>query len=211
MAVTATKVELANGALSKIGAHAITSFVENTPEARLASSRYELCKRFVLGCIDWSFARTRLVLTTEATAPSFGYDYSAILPTDFLRIYRLADSDDVVVDDYTRESNKLLSNKSELRLIYIKDAQDADLNDPNFNEAMIYYLASDFLSNLGRSGDKHVAFYDQKFQKVMAKAAANDGRNSGRQYHTKQTMDTVNKGQSGGPFRTFNAGVIEAL
>ena len=85
----ASKVDIANSALIKLGASRIASFSENTPEARLMTDRYDNIRDSLLRSHPWNFAVKRSSLTRITTVPEYGYAYKYLIPSDSLRILNI--------------------------------------------------------------------------------------------------------------------------
>jgi len=71
--------------------------------------------------------------TLTPTAPVFQYTYRYALPTDYLSFVR-----EYYGYTFETEGRYMLSDESELNLIYIVDEEDESIFTPNFNKA--YYL-----------------------------------------------------------------------
>lgn len=78
---------IVNLALLKIGVKRISSHPDSTtPQGIDANDCWEYIRDEVLAKRDWKFAKTRVALAQNATAPAYLYDYAYTLPSDFLRL-----------------------------------------------------------------------------------------------------------------------------
>lgn len=84
----ASKVEIANLALSHVRAQTITSMEEASQAARECSRFYHVCKDLVLSEAPWKFA-TRWDRLPQFVNTTEGWKYAYQLPSDFLRVWRI--------------------------------------------------------------------------------------------------------------------------
>jgi hypothetical protein len=132
-----TELDIANAALSIIGADSIMSFSDATKSAREAKKHYHMSRRAVLRMHMWNFATQRVVLAPLATTPAFDYDYEHQLPADFLRVCIVNNGD----EEFRAENGKLLINNTVVYLKYIYNCENAALFDVLFAESLAQYLA----------------------------------------------------------------------
>lgn len=99
-----TKTDIANQALSLIGADSISSFEENTSTARRIRTVYDTSRKALLRLHLFQCAVKRIKLSPLATQPEFGYAYQYQLPDDLIRIINTN------TEDYVVETDRLLSN-----------------------------------------------------------------------------------------------------
>lgn len=131
-----TKVEIANQALSLIGADSITSFDENTSTARRMRTVYDTSRKTLLRMHPFHCAVKRIKLAPLSTKPDFGYAYQFQLPDDLIRIINTN------TEDYTVETDKLLSDQPTLNLVYVFDNKNEESFDSLFVECLVLYIAS---------------------------------------------------------------------
>lgn len=112
------KVHIINNALSLIGAASITSFEENTANARRVKTIYDTSRKALLRLHPFQCSIKRIKLTPLTEAPVFGYAYQYQLPDDLIRIINAN------TEDYTIETDKLLSDSNELNLVYVFDNRE---------------------------------------------------------------------------------------
>lgn len=130
-------VDICNNALIRIGSKTITSLSDGDKVANACNAIYEQTRDWLLRQHLWNFAITRIQLASESPNPSFGFDYSYPLPSDFIRVKELFES----VEGYKIEQNKLLTNESALKLVYVARITDVSKFDPLFTEALILSIA----------------------------------------------------------------------
>ena len=81
-----SKTEIANIALTNLGATNITDIDEDSSNARKIRAIYDNLRQAVLEEHPWNFAIVRDVLSPDPTSPVFGYSYKVRKPTGCLRI-----------------------------------------------------------------------------------------------------------------------------
>jgi len=129
---------IVNLALARIGAKRINSLsTDTTLEAIHGRTHYEHTRDALLRSHVWRFAMARAELEEDADAPDFEWDNQFILPADCLRVVALYDTD----SSYVVEGERILTDDTEVNLIYIKRATDPGKFDPLFVEALALALA----------------------------------------------------------------------
>lgn len=163
-------VDICNSALQRVGATTILSISDNSPEARACSVAYDSNRRDELRKQKWNFAKKRIVLAPDATAPAFDYTYAFSLPSDCLRVIRPATSN----LDWQVEGRKILTNDSDtLNLRYIADITDATAFDPSFYNVIAAALALDLVERLTQSNTKKQLLIKDYDEAIMAARRAN--------------------------------------
>jgi hypothetical protein len=111
-----TSIEIVNLALSDCGCGAIATFDDDLPEARQAKAKYVATKDAVLEAREWTFAKRRLLLAQDSTAPAFGYTFQYTIPSNVIRVIRVYNDSGTLsgsptpVDDWVREGWRVLTN-----------------------------------------------------------------------------------------------------
>lgn len=133
-----SQVEIANGALTRLGAQAILSLNDDSTEARTMLLRYDPVRRIVLRKHPWNCAIKRVQLAPENATPAYEFTNQFILPSDNLRLLEVAD------DIYYRiEGRKILANATVLNIKYLYDLTDVPQMDELLAAAISAYLAWD--------------------------------------------------------------------
>lgn len=84
--MTTTDITICAAALQLIGAEEITSFFDETREARICASIYPTVKKDMLQSSTWRFSIRQEQLNKLSATPLFGFSYAYSLPSDFLRL-----------------------------------------------------------------------------------------------------------------------------
>lgn len=141
-----SSVEIANQALTRLGADRITSFSDETTEAKVMSTLYPASKRSLLRSYDWNCAvkREKLAQLAEAPVNEFAYQYA--VPEMCLRVLDVwsGDKKPVRYTDGTRawvlEGKRLMTDYENIYIRYIEDVTETQL-DPHVEEALVAKLA----------------------------------------------------------------------
>ena len=152
----ASVIQIANRALTKLGAARIISLDDDNKQARAVKSCFEDLRDDELRSNRWSFAMKRTSLAADAEAPAYGYTSAYTLPADFLRLDLVNDEFPMVVMDnyissetneYTIEGNKILANiAAPLKIRYVARIDDPQQMDILFhcniqlNQWMLGYI-----------------------------------------------------------------------
>lgn len=168
-----TQVGICNSALLKLGAKTIGSITENTKEAQLCKAMYDIVRDEVLQSHPWNFAIKRTpVLSADATAPLFGYDYAYQIPSDCLRVIE-TNYDETVEDvDYAIEGAFIVCDYTDFQLRYIYRNTDESSWSSMFAEAMAWRLARAIAYAMTNSTEREKACDDHyKASVALARSA----------------------------------------
>ncbi len=127
----ATKVSIANLALSLLGANRITTLEEDSENARRISAVYDDSLADLLRLHPWNFAIRRATLGQLSTTPEFEYTYEFQLPSDCIRVIHVTDGTNTV-SDYKIEGRKLLTDDDAIKIKYISHITDPSQYDSQF-------------------------------------------------------------------------------
>lgn len=87
----ASDVDIANVALTRLGADRIMALSDNVKEAREINAVYVTRRNHLLRVFNWSFAMERVSLPALSTTPDWGYPYEYQLPSDCARVVQVND------------------------------------------------------------------------------------------------------------------------
>lgn len=170
--MAATIVEIVNMALTRLGEGHIVSMSDNTKPAREANTIYQATKDALLAGYNWSFSKTRAILTATLTAPVFEYTLAYDLPADCLRVLfvgdyyvglNLADYLGMPAELFTIEGRQILtdmgtitapSTSNKINIRYIKKEDDVTKFSANFTSALVAKLAESLAEPLTQSETK---------------------------------------------------------
>lgn len=179
----ASVIQIANRALTKLGAARIISLGDDNKQSRAVLSCFDDLRDDELRSHRWSFAMRRTSLAADSEAPAFGFTYAYTLPADFLRLDLVNDEFPAVVMDnyigvetldYTIEGNKILANMAApLKLRYIARIEDPNQMDVNFREALSCRIAAELAEDLTQSNQKRELAWNEYKQAVSRAVRTN--------------------------------------
>lgn len=180
MAVVKDPVGYANLALDKIGQKAIASMSPpSTPTEIIVARNFDPVRRSVLRDGVWNFAKKRLVITRDATAPAFDYTDRYLLPNDFIRFLSInGESEIYQTRDYDLSEGYLLlnaDNANSVNIRYIADITDVTKWDSLFADLFVLRLAQEISFSFARD-ESVIARLDKLVMKAEAKALGTDGQ-----------------------------------
>jgi hypothetical protein len=125
----ASAVEVCNLALSQLKVSPISSISppdEGVEAAAACAQWYDTARLETLRAHTWNFARKRVTITPDATAPAFGWAKAYSLPLDYVRPVAVFFGDvELQESEYKVEDGKLLCNEDgTLQLVHIYDHQN---------------------------------------------------------------------------------------
>lgn len=127
----------------------------NDPESEteaLAARWYDVTRRSILRAFPWNFARKRITLSRNATAPAFGYADAYKLPNDYLELVFIGENyDEDYETEYSVEDGQILldnNGASSLQICYIQDVTQVGKFDALFLDLFVAELAIRFANSL---------------------------------------------------------------
>jgi len=139
----ASIVEMCNSALNMLGASNIISLTEDSKNARLLNQRYESARDAVFRSHNWNCLVKRVELAADTETPAFEYDKQYTLPADCLRVIKTQHSNKVDSDIHKIEGRKLLTDETEIKIVYVARIEDVNQYDVLLQEAIAARLASE--------------------------------------------------------------------
>lgn len=154
----ASKVSIANRALSKLGEDRILLLTDDNKRARTLNQMFDDVLDAELRRYRWKFTITRAELPALADAPAWGYQYQYPLPSDYLALVQVNDfyvRSGTQVALWSVESGNILTNiEAPLKVRYVKRVTNPGLFDPMFCEALACKLAMEACETLTQSETK---------------------------------------------------------
>lgn len=180
----ASTIQIANSALTKLGATRITALTDNVKAAREINAIFDLRRDYLLRTHNWSFAMERTTLPALSDTPSWGYTYLYQLPTDCLRVVQVDDVWAVPgLSDYTSgpdsEPYRITGRRIEtdigapLKLRYLKRVTDPAQFDAAFVEVFANDLADQVCEPLTQSNTKREATRAALRQSILEAVRSN--------------------------------------
>lgn len=172
MGTITTDISICAAALQLVGAEEITSFQDETREARICASIYPTIKADLLQSHTWRFSIRQEELSRLVSTPLFGYNYAYALPSDFLRL---------VGKNNPTSKHQLFENKvyTDLTPVYASIQYDVDAQYfPAYFEKLMFLelasmLAVSLLEDEGKAKD-----FSSMARTQMVKARNIDSQNN---------------------------------
>jgi len=160
----ASEVDVVNGALSKLGEQPLLSLADASPAGRLATRTYADIRDALLREFTWNFATKRGSLAAESASPLWGYARSYVLPSDYMRLIEINNSQDA---DWRNEGGKIVTDMTApLEIKYVARVS-VDTMDSTFREALASRLALEWAEPLTQTTsvvNSMAALYRNKLQ-----------------------------------------------
>jgi hypothetical protein len=173
----ASKTDIANQALSRIGAKTIMDLDDTTStSARVVKNVFEQSVREVGRFHDWNCLMERSNLAQLSTPPAFGWEYQYQLPTNCLKLctvngYEIGDNEDA----YDVEGRKILTDSDECKITYVAYKEDTGEYDPLFVEALVVYIAAKIATSIRQDENLASQLKQEFYQYALPKARKKDG------------------------------------
>lgn len=176
----ASKVQICNMALSRLGATTISSLTDNTPEAKLCNTIFDTLAKRTMVQGSWATTIKRVALAQTSNTPAFGYSYEYQLPVDPLCLKVLNINEDSPVTPYSIEGDKLLIDDSTVKIRYIGYLTDPEDYGPLLTEAIEINLAAYLAMPI--TGDKNLSIsLREEYMAVLMNNLAIDGQQGSKQ------------------------------
>ena len=171
-----SEVDIANIALTQVGAATINAFTESSPEAKNANILYPASRDTVLRMHPWNSAIKRVKLSpVTGGTPPFDFENSFNLPADCLRVLGVAQAEDLTDVCHKVEGRTIVTDEGTIYLKYIHRVTDVSLMDALLVEAIAHHLAWKLTVPLLENANKTQQAYGL-FTQVMRQAKSVDAK-----------------------------------
>lgn len=170
----ASKTEIGNRALQRLGQKRITSFSDNTPEARALNLCYDRVLKGEFEKHPWNFAIKRAQLAASTDTLAFGGQTVYPLPADFCGIAPSDPLYDSYSNDAQVEGRNLITRRQQANLRYIALVTDPNYYTALFMDALELALAIQMCEELTQSTTKRQALsvdYDRAISEAKKRNA----------------------------------------
>lgn len=144
----ATEIEICNGAIVKCRGRAILTINDDSLEAKLCKVSYPFVRNRLLRGHPWNFNKKRAVLAESLTAPAYEFENAFNLPSD---CGKLLETTIPLEIKWAVESNQIVTNWSEVSILYGAMITDATKFDAQFTSVLIAELAAEICYPLTQS------------------------------------------------------------
>ena len=149
------QISLCNASLLLLGASRIQSFEDGSAESVIAEQFYERSYQALLSQYPWNFASKTKGLNRTTEEPGFEYKYEFQLPSDYVWIQRIYPN-----GDFKILGDKLHSNFKDVGVKYTWRVNE-EMMPVHFEQAFIYYLASQMCISITEDTTKQSTLYEQ--------------------------------------------------
>ena len=182
----ATKLQIINTAMIRLGEEPIVALDEDTRAAKIARGMWDISRAACLRDHPWNFAVTEAQLNSPYSelevqegailepsvfiAHEFRYVFQ--LPADCLRLLSVYHT-----PEYKKQGRLVMTNNPQCRVRYIRDVQDETEFDANFADVLASRLASDFgyaVTKSQSTADSNYQIYQQKLKMARHVDATED-------------------------------------
>lgn len=164
-------VEICNMGLGRIGEDTILSFDDDNKTSDFCRDNWESIRDSVLRDFAPPCAVKRLKLVRSVDAPSWGYDYQYVLPSDYLRLLEPSEEDGTV--KFEIEGGRLLCDLAgPLGIKYVFRQINTGAYDASLVEALVIRVSAEAawgLKNLKSLAESMWALYREKSQEAKSK------------------------------------------
>lgn len=195
-----TPVNIANMALSELGAKSVSSLFpsDGSASAAVILTYYELALEQTLVAHKWNFAMKRVASqAARATPPAWGYKYAYTYPTNALRVigigkngYPVQDAWEVEVADENDDRIIVTDLQPPIDIKYIYRVTNSQVFSPQFVLAFSKMLKNYIARQItGKAESKAEAM--KEFQEAMVMARSVDGQEGSTMDYTPSDLEEV--------------------
>jgi len=168
-----TSIDIANRALVLLGAREITSFTENSNEAKTAKSLYLSTRDYVLRAYPWATLKKRLALNELADKPISGFKHQFQLPEDNVRVVSVHSPSKDRIKRWEIEGTKVLCDYTPLSVVYLSDSVPETKYSTQLVQALVYRLASEMAYPI-TGNNTAMSNFASLFENVLQEARTTD-------------------------------------
>ena len=187
----ASKVDICNFALSRLGSSSITSLTDNTIEAKACNLLYDDLADEVMVEGEWTttVVRTDLAQTTNTPTYEFSLEYQLPVSPFALRVLSI-DEGIPGANNYRIEGDKLLTNLTSVNIRYIGRITDTQQYGVLLQRAIVARLALELSYRL--TGDKAFsATLQDQYNNVLASNLSADNQQGHKDVVVTPDLDEV--------------------
>jgi len=147
----ASKTEIANRALSKLGQPRVSNIdTTDTKAARTIRNMWDNVRDSLLQSFPWNFSVRRAQLAADGSAPAWGWAKQYTLPSDFLSLIEIKNNPRYEVAD----GFIMTDEGAPLYIKYVRRVVNTGLYDAMFAEAFAAQLAVEACEEITQSNTK---------------------------------------------------------
>ncbi len=188
-------IDIANLALSRLTDNSITSFSDDSIEARKINSCFGILKNSLLESADWSFASKVLTLNKISGEEPIEFRYIYQLPADYLRLVKYTVNASESVKSYSSfidfeasgffiHGDQLLTDVDNLVIKYISSTVNQYSN--TFGMALASHISAWLAPNFGDGSVEHLSFMSREAEGLKRSAKATNAKSSTNQFRKQK-------------------------
>jgi hypothetical protein len=185
-----SQVDIANRALITIGADRITSFSDDTLEAKIVNQAYDGVKKFILKSYPWNCAIKRATCALLTDTPVSEFDYKFRLPNDCLRVLKAYPVGKGSAYNWSVEGRDILSDQATLSVKYVSSDISEDLIDAHVVSVIVYRLAMEIAYSISASNTS-LANIEAMYNSTLDEARTTDALESTSRQLTSESRFTA--------------------
>ncbi len=170
----ASKTDICNTALTRLGQEPITSFDENTSAAKRCSILFDEISDQVMASGEWTTLLNRQQLAKLTTNPEYGYSFQYQLPPDLIKLIEI-NNNPIRNIRFKRESDRLLVDEGTVSILYVKREPNLQLWGPHLTTAVSLKLTAELVVSLTGSASL-LQFYTREYEQWLRKALSVDNQ-----------------------------------
>jgi hypothetical protein len=168
-----TSIDVANRALLLLGGRAISSFTEDSNEARIAKTLYLSTRDYVLRAYPWASLKRRKELNELAEKPISEYSHQYQLPEDCIRVLEVFSPSVNKVYQWEVNGTAVLSNQKPISIVYLSNAIAENKYSTQLVQALVYRLASEMAYPM-TGNNTAMSNFNALFSQVLDEARTTD-------------------------------------
>jgi len=168
-----TSIDVANRALLLLGARDITSFLDDSNEAKIAKTLYLSTRDFVLRAYPWASLKRRKKLVKLADPPISGFAHQFQLPEDNIRVLEVHSPSINTIRRWEVNGEVVLCDYAPLSIVYLSNAIPENKYSSQLVQALVYRLAAEMAYPV-TGNNTAVSNFNALFQQVLDEARTTD-------------------------------------
>jgi hypothetical protein len=189
--MSASEVDICNGALLSFGDVRITALNEASTQARACNVWYPLIRDKLLASHPWNFAMTRADISAQVSpAPPFGWSCAYNLPADCLRVWEFwGYTGTWIVEDGQLKTDA----EEEIYIRYIKKVEATGKFSPAFVMCLVSLLGANLAAKLAGNSTRKMELLEQHIKVDLPHAYHINAIEGNRPLHEDEApMDSGN-------------------
>lgn len=173
--MSSSAVSICSNALLQLGDKPIASLTAGTDRALLCANLWPQVRDYILRKHPWACTRTNVTLAHEATAYSFDWAYSYVLPGDCMRVLQVGQRGHRV--EYEMQGRRVLTNQATLPIVY----QERQEDPTQWDAAMADAASAEMAARMAYAITKSASLAEQargQADRLLRQAQAIDGQDN---------------------------------